>query len=101
MDDDGEESTANKVGRLTVLVVYCPNDCHARATFLLSYPSNAHHSLFVIHQVSYRPGLPPVLRGVCLDIKPREKIGVVGRTGAGKSTSGDTDRNWWRRRREW
>eukprot|EP00043_Microstomoeca_roanoka_P008172 m.78868 g.78868 ORF g.78868 m.78868 type:complete len:1323 (+) comp14131_c0_seq1:57-4025(+) len=36
--------------------------------------------------VSYRPGLPPVLRSLSLDIQPREKIGIVGRTGAGKST---------------
>eukprot|EP01126_Amoeba_proteus_P060740 TRINITY_DN8075_c0_g1_i2.p1 TRINITY_DN8075_c0_g1~~TRINITY_DN8075_c0_g1_i2.p1 ORF type:complete len:628 (+),score=126.26 TRINITY_DN8075_c0_g1_i2:254-1885(+) len=34
----------------------------------------------------YREGLPLVLKGVSADIKPREKIGVVGRTGAGKSS---------------
>ncbi|XP_075236316.1 ATP-binding cassette sub-family C member 4-like isoform X2 [Lycorma delicatula] len=28
----------------------------------------------------------PVLKDLCLEIKPREKIGVVGRTGAGKSS---------------
>ncbi|KAK5978369.1 ABC transporter MOAT-B, partial [Trichostrongylus colubriformis] len=27
-----------------------------------------------------------VLKNICLDIKPREKIGIVGRTGAGKSS---------------
>ncbi|ESK89717.1 abc transporter [Moniliophthora roreri MCA 2997] len=36
--------------------------------------------------VSYRPELPPVLRGVSLDIRGGEHIGIVGRTGAGKST---------------
>jgi len=36
--------------------------------------------------VTYREGLPPVLSGVSLDIRPGEKIGVVGRTGAGKSS---------------
>jgi ABC-type multidrug transport system fused ATPase/permease subunit len=35
---------------------------------------------------SHRPELPPALRGVELDIKPGQRIGVVGRTGAGKST---------------
>lgn len=34
----------------------------------------------------YREGLPLVLNGVSADIKPSEKIGVVGRTGAGKSS---------------
>jgi ABC-type multidrug transport system fused ATPase/permease subunit len=35
---------------------------------------------------SHRPGLEPSLRDVTLTIEPGEKIGVVGRTGAGKST---------------
>ncbi|PWN24109.1 hypothetical protein BCV69DRAFT_275444 [Microstroma glucosiphilum] len=35
---------------------------------------------------SHRPELPPALRQVELDIKPGQRIGVVGRTGAGKST---------------
>jgi ATP-binding cassette subfamily C (CFTR/MRP) protein 1 len=34
--------------------------------------------------MSYRPGLPPVLRGVSLHVRGGEKIGVVGRTGAGE-----------------
>ncbi|KAJ7593413.1 ABC protein [Mycena floridula] len=36
--------------------------------------------------MTYRPGLPNVLHGVSMDIKGGEKIGVVGRTGAGKSS---------------
>ena len=34
----------------------------------------------------YRPGLDLVIRDIDICIKPLEKIGVVGRTGAGKST---------------
>ncbi|CDO74908.1 hypothetical protein BN946_scf184988.g15 [Trametes cinnabarina] len=34
----------------------------------------------------YRPGLPFVLQGLSLEVKGGEKIGVVGRTGAGKSS---------------
>ena len=34
----------------------------------------------------YRPGLDLVLKNVSLSFKPHEKIGVVGRTGAGKSS---------------
>lgn len=38
------------------------------------------------YSTRYRPGLDLVLKDVTLDIKPHEKIGVVGRTGAGKSS---------------
>lgn len=34
----------------------------------------------------YRPDLPPVLLGLSARIQPSEKVGVVGRTGAGKSS---------------
>lgn len=36
--------------------------------------------------MSYRPGLPAVLKNLDLHVRPAEKIGVVGRTGAGKSS---------------
>ncbi|KAJ3120372.1 hypothetical protein HK100_012825, partial [Physocladia obscura] len=34
----------------------------------------------------YRPDLPPVLHGVSFSVKAGDKIGIVGRTGAGKSS---------------
>lgn len=34
----------------------------------------------------YRPELPPVLHGISFTIPPSDKVGVVGRTGAGKSS---------------
>ncbi|KAJ3042390.1 hypothetical protein HDV00_007346 [Rhizophlyctis rosea] len=36
--------------------------------------------------VRYAPDQPPVLKSISFQVKPREKIGIVGRTGAGKST---------------
>ncbi|KIL59921.1 hypothetical protein M378DRAFT_26751 [Amanita muscaria Koide BX008] len=36
--------------------------------------------------LSYRPGLPVVLKGIAMTVKGGEKIGIVGRTGAGKSS---------------
>jgi ABC-type transport system involved in cytochrome bd biosynthesis fused ATPase/permease subunit len=38
-------------------------------------------SLTLYLQVRYRPELEPVLRGVTFEVKPRQKVGVVGRTG--------------------
>jgi ATP-binding cassette subfamily C (CFTR/MRP) protein 1 len=38
------------------------------------------------YSTRYRPELPLVLRNISMAIKSREKIGVVGRTGAGKSS---------------
>ncbi|ODO00356.1 hypothetical protein I350_06992 [Cryptococcus amylolentus CBS 6273] len=36
--------------------------------------------------MSYRPGLPPVLKGLSLSISAGEKVGIIGRTGAGKTS---------------
>ncbi|GJJ71293.1 ATP-binding cassette, subfamily C (CFTR/MRP), member 1 [Entomortierella parvispora] len=41
---------------------------------------------FVDYETRYRPGLELVLRGVTCSIRSHEKIGIVGRTGAGKSS---------------
>lgn len=38
------------------------------------------------YSTRYRENLDLVLNDISLDIKPKEKIGIVGRTGAGKST---------------
>lgn len=46
------------------------------------------HGAIQFHNVSvrYRADLPQVLRGVSLSIAAQERVGVVGRTGSGKST---------------
>ncbi|KAF9429896.1 ATP-binding cassette, sub-C (CFTR MRP), member 9 [Podila epigama] len=41
---------------------------------------------FVDYETRYRPGLDLVLRGVTCSIRTHEKIGICGRTGAGKSS---------------
>ncbi|XP_009608983.1 ABC transporter C family member 14 [Nicotiana tomentosiformis] len=50
-----------------------------------SWPSRGNVELENV-QVRYRPNTPLVLKGVTLSIRGGEKIGVVGRTGGGKST---------------
>ncbi|XP_069315906.1 ATP-binding cassette sub-family C member 2 isoform X2 [Eulemur rufifrons] len=49
------------------------------------WPSKGHIQ-FSNYQVRYRPELDLVLKGITCDIRSTEKIGVVGRTGAGKSS---------------
>lgn len=36
--------------------------------------------------LKYRPGLPPVLKDITFSVKSGERIGIIGRTGAGKSS---------------
>ncbi|KAF9215156.1 Multidrug resistance-associated protein 1 [Podila verticillata] len=44
------------------------------------------HIVFRNYSTRYREGLDLVIKNISLDIRPGEKIGIVGRTGAGKSS---------------
>lgn len=50
-----------------------------------TWPENGHIKFNNV-SLRYRPELPFVLKNMTLDITPGEKIGICGRTGAGKST---------------
>lgn len=50
-----------------------------------NWPSNGSVE-FINYTTRYRSDLTPVLRNVSFKISPLEKVGIVGRTGAGKSS---------------
>lgn len=51
-----------------------------------SWPSQGLIEYSNVH-ASYRPDLPAVLRGLTFTVHPQHKVGIVGRTGAGKSST--------------
>ncbi|KAG0655558.1 hypothetical protein C6P45_002974 [Maudiozyma exigua] len=69
---------------------YCELSSEAPAVIADKVPAKEWPSEGIIkfnnYSTSYREGLPPVLKDITLSIGSGEKIGIVGRTGAGKST---------------
>ncbi|KAG5555058.1 hypothetical protein RHGRI_012555 [Rhododendron griersonianum] len=65
-----------------------PSEAPWRIPDCVPSPNWPHHGDIDIKdlQVRYRPNTPLVLKGVALNVHGGEKIGVVGRTGSGKST---------------
>lgn len=62
-----------------------PRDMPADRILPSSWPTGG-RIVFQNASLRYRTGLPLVLKGLDLEIPPGAKCGVVGRTGAGKST---------------
>ncbi|KAJ2163175.1 Transporter of the ATP-binding cassette (ABC) [Coemansia sp. RSA 552] len=50
-----------------------------------NWPSNGQISVENL-VLRYADNLPAVIRGMSFEVKPREKVGIVGRTGSGKTT---------------
>lgn len=55
------------------------------ADFPADWPSQGNMSVNNL-EVGYAPGLPSVLKGLSFKVEPRQRIGIVGRTGSGKSS---------------
>ena len=82
------ENDMNSVERIVNYATELPQEAAYRKPEMTPqepWPSNG-EVVFDNVSLSYRPGLPLVLKGVSLNIKGGEKIGICGRTGAGKST---------------
>lgn len=52
------------------------------------WPSSTGGISFEKLTLSYAPHLPPVINNVSFEVGPREKVGLIGRTGSGKTTLG-------------
>lgn len=49
---------------------------------------NKGHIEFQNYSMKYRSNLPNALKKICLDISPSQKLGIVGKSGSGKSSLG-------------
>ncbi|KAL5511261.1 hypothetical protein ACEPAH_4476 [Sanghuangporus vaninii] len=80
------EQNMNAVERVLVYVDLPPEGTSTKpGNVPPSWPQNGEVK-FKNVKLAYREGLPLVLKGVNFEVKPGEKVGIVGRTGAGKSS---------------
>lgn len=81
------ESCMNSVVRLYEYIDNNPSEksFDDRPPVNSPWPSEGNYTITDV-SYKYRPELPLVLKKVSFDIRSKEKIGVVGRTGSGKST---------------
>uniref|UniRef100_A0A669D7J0 ATP binding cassette subfamily C member 12 n=1 Tax=Oreochromis niloticus TaxID=8128 RepID=A0A669D7J0_ORENI len=84
------EARFNSVERLQEYIMDCKSEAprHVKeAQIPQDWPSSGGVS-FVDYKMRYRENTPIVLNGLDFHIQPGEKLGIVGRTGSGKSSLG-------------
>jgi ABC-type multidrug transport system fused ATPase/permease subunit len=74
-----------RVREYTLIQDEAPRDTDEDKNLPYDWPSEG-KIVFENASLRYRPSLPLVLKGLNIVIPPHSKVGVVGRTGAGKST---------------
>ena len=78
------EMDTNSLERISELCAI-PAEPVEGATPSARWPSEGRIEIFDL-VVGYAPDLPPVLRDITFDCEPNSRIGIVGRTGGGKSS---------------
>ena len=76
--------SVERVNQYCLIPPEAPRDTSADGSLPPDFPKGA--ITFSNVEMRYRPGLPLVLKGLTLSIPAGAKVGVVGRTGAGKSS---------------
>lgn len=84
-DFEANMVAVERVRQYSTLEKEAPQHLSKDSNIIPDWPNNGVIE-FKAAKLRYRPGLPLVLKGMSLVIPARTKVGVVGRTGAGKST---------------
>ncbi len=82
------ENEMNSVERITSYAFFLPQEAAYNVIETQPPQDWPHEGKIAFEDVSlaYRPGLPYVLKDLSFNVKATEKIGICGRTGAGKSS---------------
>lgn len=82
------ENEMNSVERMCEFAFEIPQEAPYHITETAPPQSWPHSGKVEFNNVSmvYRPGLPKTLKNVSFKVKPNERIGICGRTGAGKTS---------------
>ena len=84
-DVEGNFIAVERIQQYTSIMGEAPRLTPVDETLASDWPVDGRIQ-FIDTKMRYRPGLPLVLKGLNISIPARSKVGVVGRTGAGKST---------------
>jgi len=84
-DFEASMVSVERIRQYTQLDREAPYDTPADKLMEKGWPSRGMIE-FIGAKLRYRPGLPLVLKGLSIKIPSQSRVGIVGRTGAGKST---------------
>lgn len=84
-DMEGNFVAVERIQQYSSIPGEAPRSTQSDETLAINWPVEGRIE-FINVKLAYRPGLPLVLKGLNIIIPAKSRVGVVGRTGAGKST---------------